>query len=89
MCLYVRVKPRSSKSAVEGLHGDRISVSLHSPPEKGKANKELLRLISKALGVPTSSLEILSGVGSRHKTVLAKGITLHEAAERLGLGDTS
>ena len=38
-------------------------------PERGRANKELLKALSKALGIPRSQIAIVSGHTSRHKVV--------------------
>ncbi len=48
---------------------DRLKCYLKSPPEKGKANRELLGLLAKALKLPVSACTILSGATSRLKRV--------------------
>lgn len=83
--IALRVRPSASRRAVEGLVGEAIAVSVHSPPEKGRANKEVLQVLSAALGIPPSCLQVIKGVSSRSKTVLARGITPSEACTRLGL----
>jgi uncharacterized protein len=79
----IKVSPASSRRGVEGLSGGRVSVSVHSPPEKGKANREALKVLSEALGVPPSRLEVLRGHGSRNKTVLIRGLDPAETRRRL------
>lgn len=67
--LQVRVIPRSSKTEFVGEHNGAIKVKLKSPPIDGAANEELLRFLSKTLGVPRSNIELVSGQTSRTKTL--------------------
>jgi uncharacterized protein (TIGR00251 family) len=66
----VHVQPRSSRDQVVGLHGDALKVKLIAPPVEGKANKACIELLAEALGVPKSSLAIISGQTGRLKRVL-------------------
>ena len=71
--LYVRVQPRASRQGVVGMQAGRLKVALHSPPEKGKANAELVRLLAKRCGVSPGSVSVVSGQTSREKTVRFAG----------------
>jgi uncharacterized protein (TIGR00251 family) len=64
--LKVKVIPNSSRSEVGKMLGDELKVKLMSPPEDGKANKELIKLLEKHF---KASVEILSGHTSQHKVV--------------------
>ena len=48
----VKVVPRSSRPGIQGVEGDHLKVRLKSPPVEGKANKELVEVMAKALGWP-------------------------------------
>jgi uncharacterized protein (TIGR00251 family) len=78
----IRVKPRSSRQAILGLKDGVLQVALNSPPEGGKANRELLKVLGKHLGIPPSSLEIVSGHKSRDKRVSIPRLS-EEEFERL------
>ena len=78
----VRVQPRSSRNAVEGLHGDALKVRLTAPPVEGAANDALVVLLADELGVPRRSIRIITGEKSRYKLVEVDGIAA-EAVERL------
>jgi uncharacterized protein len=67
--LRVRVKPGSSRSGPIRADPDAILIGLHSPPEKGRANDELVRIVARMAGVPPSSVTILRGTTSRQKLV--------------------
>jgi uncharacterized protein (TIGR00251 family) len=65
----VVVQPRASKTAVAGRHGEALKVRLTAPPVDGAANKMCLKFLAKWLGVPKTSLIIVSGETSRNKTI--------------------
>ena len=50
----IYVRPNSSETKIEGLYDKNIKIKLASPPEKGKANKELVDLISRTIGISKS-----------------------------------
>lgn len=71
----VKAVPRSSKSGIDGLYGDEaLKVRIRSAPVDGKANKELVETLAKALGIPKANVEIVSGDTSKHKRVFLRGI---------------
>ncbi|MBT4667041.1 MAG: DUF167 domain-containing protein [Opitutae bacterium] len=51
-----------------------IRERVSAPPEKGKANKELIRFIAKRLGIPKTTVVLLSGKISRRKRIQVNGI---------------
>ncbi|HUH79647.1 MAG TPA: DUF167 family protein [Methanoregula sp.] len=55
-----------------------------APAIEGRANQAISRLVARALGVPVSSVVIVSGTGSSRKRVLVTGLTREEALARLG-----
>lgn len=85
--LDVRVQPRASRSEILGLRDGALRVRLTAPPVDGAANAALIEVLSKRLGLRKADLEIVSGAHGRQKRVLARGLTVEEAARRLGLAD--
>jgi len=75
LTLKVKVEPRSSRSEIVGPYGDGIKVKLTSPPVEGKANKELIELLSKKLNVRKKDIEIISGQSSKNKIVKIIGLS--------------
>ncbi len=69
MIIHVKVKPNSSKQEVESFGNGRYLVYVKSPPENGKANIEMLNLLSKELGVPSKSFNIKFGRTSGEKII--------------------
>jgi uncharacterized protein (TIGR00251 family) len=66
----VLVKPRSFKNMITGLHDDALKIKLTAPPVNNAANRMCVKFLAKALDVPKSSLEIVSGHTSHNKLVL-------------------
>ena len=71
----VKVQPNASKDRVVGEHADQIKIAVTVAPEKGKANKAVIKILSKSLGVKSSDIQIVSGETSRDKKVFIKNIT--------------
>ncbi len=49
--------------------GNKIIVGLSSKPQKGKANRELIKKISKHFKVSSSKVRIIAGEKSRKKLI--------------------
>lgn len=66
MRLKIKIK-FGSKTSVK--KGEEYEVTLTQAPEKGKANKQLIQVLSKYLKIPKTELKLVSGAKSRHKIV--------------------
>ena len=75
--LRVRVSPGAKQDRILGEHAGALKVSVRSPAEKGRANKELCRLIASAVGLPPRDVEVLKGTTSRDKLLLLRGLDPH------------
>lgn len=51
------------------VNNDEISIGIKSKPQKGKANKELIKKLSKHFNVSQSQVRITSGEKSRKKLI--------------------
>ncbi|MGY6708162.1 MAG: DUF167 family protein [Rhizobiaceae bacterium] len=72
--LLVRLTPKSSADAVEGIEAladgrKYLKARVRAVPEKGKANAALVKLLASSLRLPASSIRIAAGASSRLKTV--------------------
>ena len=70
----VRVLPAASRSEIMGSEGGVLKVCVAAPPIEDKANRALIKLLAKTLGVNNSQVEILSGHKTRRKTVRVYGV---------------
>lgn len=69
------VSPRASRARLGPVHGDRIKIAVTAPPVDGAANKAVVEVIARALGVAKSAVEVTAGHSSRRKTVRVEGAT--------------
>ncbi|HIK33020.1 MAG TPA: DUF167 domain-containing protein [Oscillatoriales cyanobacterium M59_W2019_021] len=67
--LQVRVKPNSKQASITEEEDGSLTVQLQSPPVEGKANRELISILSKHLGIPKSQIAIKSGLSSKNKLI--------------------
>ncbi|MBI2797590.1 MAG: DUF167 domain-containing protein [Gemmatimonadetes bacterium] len=71
----VRVRPRASRTAVEGVHDGALAVRLTAPPVEGAANAALVEAIAGWLGVGRRAVSIVRGDTGRRKIVEVSGVT--------------
>ncbi len=71
----VRVIPRASRTEIVGLIEGALKVRIKAPPVDGAANEELVKFLSKKLGVSKGSVEIVAGQTSKTKRLRVVGVT--------------
>ncbi|HZL24799.1 MAG TPA: DUF167 domain-containing protein [Nitrososphaeraceae archaeon] len=64
---FVSISFNTSKSFQ--INGNEIKISLKSKPEQGKANQELLKLLSNYFQVSSDRIKIIQGIKSRKKII--------------------
>jgi uncharacterized protein (TIGR00251 family) len=84
--LRLRVSPGARSNTIVGRYGDGWKVRVTAPPEGGKANDAVLRLLAERLDLPGGSVTLVSGPSARDKIVELAGIDAAEAERRLGRG---
>ena len=67
LLLSVLIKPNSRTSKIE--KNDEIIVYVKSAPVKGKANKELIHILSIEWNISKNQISIISGHKSRNKKI--------------------
>ena len=86
--IAVQLTPRGGSDRIEGSVetadgcawlGERVSAA----PESGKANRALVKLLAKTLGVAVGDITIVSGASSRRKRLRVAGMSPVAAAKRL------
>ena len=65
-CLALRVTPGARSEGIAIADG-QLTVKVRAKPQDGAANDAVVRMVAKALGVPTSRCRILRGATSRNK----------------------
>ena len=81
--ISVKIQPGASRNEVLGLQNDVLRIKIAAPPEKGKANKELVDFLSERLDIARAVIEIVSGYTSRQKVIAVKGLSKQEIIKRL------
>lgn len=69
MRIYVRVTPRSVKKEIIKIRDAEYKVKVTAPPEKGRANEEVIELLSEYFDVAKSKINILGGKSARVKII--------------------
>lgn len=76
--LPVRAQPGSRKSELRGEQDGALKVAVTQVAEKGKANKAIVALLSKQLGLRKSQFELLSGETSSQKKFLVRDVSIDQ-----------
>lgn len=72
MKISVLVKTKSKIESVEKQNDGSYVVRVHAPPVDGQANERICELLAKHFGRPKSSIEIVSGLKGKKKTINLK-----------------
>ncbi len=86
--VLIRVKavPGAAREEVAGVLGDRLKIRVSQPPEGGRANRAIVRLLAGALGVRVGQVEVVAGEAGPLKTIRVRGVMPAHARLALGLG---
>jgi uncharacterized protein (TIGR00251 family) len=81
--LTIKVTPNAGRNFIVGLKEGVLLVKVAAPPEKGKANKELIDFLAEKLDIKKSAVLVVKGQSSRHKSIVIEGMGGDEAIKRL------
>lgn len=65
--LHVHAQPGAGRTQITGRHGDALKVRVAVPPEHGRANEALARLLADAFGLTAKDVTLVAGDKSRTK----------------------
>ena len=86
LTIELQVKPSSSKQEWCIDKNGKLKIALKSPAIEGKANKELIKVISHALRIPQADIEIISGLTSKSKRIkIHTALTMEQFLHACGL----
>ena len=76
--LAIRLTPKASRERIIGIAADAtgtlaLKVAVTAPPEGGKANDALLRLLARQFRLRLSDLRLVQGASDRRKLVHVAG----------------
>jgi uncharacterized protein (TIGR00251 family) len=81
--LRLRVAPGAARGEVVGRHGEAWKVRVAAPPDGGRANDAVVRLLAQTLSVPRHAVTLVSGHGARDKIVELAGLDSAQIEHRL------
>jgi uncharacterized protein YggU (UPF0235/DUF167 family) len=77
------VTPGAASPGIVGRHGNAWKVRVSAAPERGAANRALVSLLARELGLARSDVRLVSGHGAREKIVELTGLSAHDLDVRL------
>jgi uncharacterized protein len=79
----LRVQPRAARDEVVGWQAGALRVRVTAPPVDGVANRAVVEVLARALGVRVGTLTVVHGARGRDKLVRVAGLSLPEIEARL------
>ncbi len=81
--LPVHSHPKARRTGVTGVHAGNLKIAVTEPPEKGKANEAVGRVLAEFLGVRPSRVQLIAGAASPLKRFVVTGLTLSAVRDLL------
>ena len=79
------VKPGSHETKLIREPDGTITMCVAAPPSKGKANREIVKWLSRKLNISSSNVRMVAGVYSHLKVLQIVGIDESELQQKLEL----
>lgn len=81
--LPVRAQAGARNNGIQGEHDGALKVSVTQAPEKGKANKAIVGVLAKLLGLRKSQISLISGETSSQKRFSIANVDVEELRARI------
>ncbi|XP_067642407.1 UPF0235 protein C15orf40 homolog [Eurosta solidaginis] len=79
ICIRILAKPGAKMNGITDIGIEGVGVQIAAPPTEGEANAELVKYLSKVLGLRKSDVTLDKGSRSRNKLIVVnKGVTTLE-----------
>ena len=69
MRIELKVIAKAKREEVKKISEHTYRIKVTAPPEKGKANKRVIELLSEELGIKRQHIKIVSGETSNRKII--------------------
>jgi uncharacterized protein len=76
--LWIKAVPGASRDQIAGALGDRLKIRIAAPPEAGKANHAITRLLAKTLKLRPNQISIDSGHTNPEKIIRITNTTINQ-----------
>jgi uncharacterized protein (TIGR00251 family) len=87
LLLPVKVVPGASRDRVAGRYADGIKIQTSAPPEAGKANAAVTKILAQFLGLKPAQVELVSAPANPRKQFRISGLTPAQLAGKLATLD--
>jgi len=67
MEIFVKAKTRAKEEKIEKIDGNHFKISVVEPPENGKANEAIMKVIAEYFDISLSEIVLVSGFSSKQK----------------------
>jgi uncharacterized protein len=86
LIIEIKVVPSSGRQKCILDKANRVKCYVKNPPEKGLANKELIKFLAESLNLAQSAFMIIAGEAARTKKIkIDAAITLEQFLQKLQL----
>ena len=72
--VHLHVQSSARANRVAGRHGEALKLAVTAPPQAGRANQAVVKLLAELFDIPARQIAIVSGHSARRKRLLAKGL---------------
>jgi uncharacterized protein (TIGR00251 family) len=72
--LRVRVTPRANRNEIAGERDGVLLVRVTAPPEGGRANDAVCRVVARALRIAPTRVRLVRGASARQKVLRLEGL---------------
>jgi uncharacterized protein len=83
----LRVQPSASRDAIVGWQAGALRVRVSAPPVEGEANRAVIALLARTLGIRPRAVRVVHGDRARDKLVRIDGLSQTVIEARLGRAD--
>lgn len=81
--IHVKVVPNSSRNRVAGRYADGIKIQTSAPPEAGKANRAVAKILAQFLGVKPTQIQLASSPSNPRKQFRITHFSLAQLSQKL------
>ncbi len=81
--ISVKVVPGASRDRIAGMLGECLKVTTSAPPEKGKANSAVAKILAEAFDIDRKAVVLVSSPTNPRKQFLLEGFFAEEVRQRI------
>jgi len=79
--IEIRLHPRAGRDRLAGVINNRLKIDVSAAPIKNKANRSMIKLLSKTLKVPQDAIIIKRGATGRNKLIEIRSISIEKVTK--------